>query len=247
MELQDILGTLREHDFALFAVSYDSVSVLAEFAQRHGIEYPLLSDEGSQVIRALGLLDEDLDTHHAEFGGQVRDEQRGVTYPGVFVLDEHGVIAQRRFQRNYRVRESGHSLLAQALGIADDDSPPAQKHEGNLVEISAALDSPTYWRYQRLQVIVDVQIAPGAHVFAQPSPVDYTPLRVEVSANRAVIGEPSWPEAHPFQLEGLDERLWVYEGSMRVCVPLEFVMERGEGMGDQPISVRVGYQACTET
>ncbi len=248
VELQNVLGTLREQDFALFAVSYDPVTALADFAQRNEIDYPLLSDEGSRVISELGLLDEDLDTHHAAFGGQVRDEQRGVCYPGVFILDEQGVVTQRRFQRNYRVRESGASLLAQALNI---DAPavgsPAETSEDELVRITARLDSPTYWRYQRVRVMIDLSIEPGAHVFAAPSPSEYTPLNIEVSANRAIIGESELPEPRAFKLEGLDDDLWVYQGNLHLSVPLEFVMDRGDGMGDQSIAVRVRYQACSET
>jgi peroxiredoxin len=248
VELQNVLSTLREHNFALFAVSYDPVNSLADFAQRNGIDYPLLADEGSRVIRELGLLDEDLDTHHAEFGGQVRDEQRGVCYPGVLVLDEQGVVTQRRFQRNYRVRESGASLLAQALNIDAPTVPsPAETREDELVRITAQLDSPTYWRYQRLRVMVDLNIAPGAHVFAAPSPSEYTPLNIEVSANRAIIGGSELPEPWAFKIEGLADDLWVYEGNLHLSVPLEFVMDRGDAMGDQSIIVRVHYQACSET
>jgi peroxiredoxin len=247
VELQNVLPTLRDHDFALFAISYDPVSALADFAQRNGIQYPLLGDEGSQVIRALGMLDEDLETHHAQFGGQVRDEQRGVCYPGVFVLDEQGVVLERRFQRNYRVRESGLGLLAALLGTEEPaESSARQADDSPLVRISARLDSPTYWRYQRLRVIVDVAIAPGAHVFAPGSPPDYTPLSVEVTADRAVIGEPESPASIPFELNGLDQDLQVYEGAARINVPLEFVTERGEPMGDRSIAVRVRYQACDE-
>ena len=247
VELQNALGTLREHDVTLFAVSYDPVSALADFAGRNGIEFPLLADDGSHTIRALGMLDADLEAHHSEFGGQVRDEQRGVCYPGVFVLDQQGVVVQRRFQRNYRVRESGAGLVEQALGIAPPESVLPDIEDGALVHISARVDSPTYWRYQQLRVIVDVAIAPGAHVFAPGSSAEYTPLSVDVVADRAVIGQAEAPVAAPFKLEGLDDELFVYEGVVRIKVPLEFVMDRGEVMGDRAVGIRVRYQTCSET
>ena len=34
---------------ALFAISYDSVEILRDFAATHGITYHLLSDQGSHV------------------------------------------------------------------------------------------------------------------------------------------------------------------------------------------------------
>jgi peroxiredoxin len=247
VELQNVRGKLSEQNIELFAISYDPVGALGEFAQRNGIQYPLLADEGSQVIRALGMLDEDLDAHHAEFGGQVRDEQRGVCYPGVFVLNEQGVVTERRFQRNYRVREAGGTLLAAVLGDEPNDAAGSGADDGSPVRVTAHLDSPTYWRYQRLDVIVDIALAPEAHVFAPGSHPDYIPVTIEVTAEKAVVGEPQLPASVPFKLEGLDDDLRVYDGSVRIAVPLELVMERGETMDEQTIGVRVRYQACVQT
>ena len=241
------MGSLRSQNVALFAISYDPVSALAEFADRNGIEYPLLADEGSRVIRSLGMLDEDLEAHHAQFGGQVRDEQRGVCYPGVFFLDERGIVTERRFQRNYRVRESGASLLSAVLDNAHRETSAPSIGDSSPVRISVRTDSPTYWRYQRFRVIVDLAIAPGAHIIAPGSPADYIPLSVEVTGDGAVVGETEAPEPVAFTLEELKEALRVYEGALQVAVPFEFVIERGEPMGDRMIGVRVRYQACTET
>src|SRR5207248_538992 len=161
----------------------------------------------------------------------VRDEQRGVCYPGVFVLDEQGRVSQRRFQRNYRIRESGAGILEQALGIALREPAPAVEAERDRVRIRARLDSPTYWRYQRLNAIVEMDIAPGCHLYAAPTPEGYVPLNVEVSADKAEVGEPIWPTAKPFRIDGLDEEFQTYEGRVRVSVPFEFIIQRGEDMG----------------
>ena len=53
VELQEAWGSLEEHGVAIFGISYDSVEILAAFAEKRGITYPLLSDEGSQTIRGL--------------------------------------------------------------------------------------------------------------------------------------------------------------------------------------------------
>ena len=103
------------------------------------------------------------------------------------------------------------------------------------VEIRAHLDSPTYWRYQRLHLMVDLSVAPGYHLYATPIPDGYTPLKVTVEAEPAEIGEVVLPPAHPFRVDGLDEQFWVYEGTVRLTVPIEFVMNRGEPAGDRTI------------
>ena len=75
----------------LFAISYDSVDVLSTFAKAYGIEYPLLSDIDSQVIRAYGILNE-----------QVRPGDSllyGIPYPGTYVVDEDGIVLEKFFPR----------------------------------------------------------------------------------------------------------------------------------------------------
>jgi peroxiredoxin len=246
VELQQVAGELARHGVAPFAISYDSVEALSAFAQKSGVEYPLLADEGSKAIRRLGMLDEDLDAHHAAMGGTVRDDQRGVCYPGVFLLDEQGVVRDRRFQRNYRVRESGLGLLEHALGISPRDAVPSATAESERVRITARLDSPTYWRYQRLRAMVEVEIAPGFHVYGPPAPTGYVPLGVEVAAEGAEVEQPRWPAGRPLQLDGLDEQLLAYEGTVRLAVPFEFIVQRGEPMGDRTVTVTVRYQTCDE-
>ena len=244
VELQKIAGELASRDVAPFAISYDSVETLGAFAERNAIGYPLLADEGSNAIRGLGMLDEDLDQHHAEMGGAVRDDQRGVCYPGVFLLDERGIVVQRRFQRNYRVRESGLGLLEQALNVSLPGAGPSASVDRERVRISVHLDSPTYWRYQQLRAVVELDIASGYHVYAPGSPDDYVSLGVEVSADAVEVGELLWPAARPFSIEGLDEQLQVFEGSVRVAVPFELIIQRGEPMGDRAVTVMVRYQTC---
>ena len=50
MELQDQLETLKEQGLGVAAISYDSVEVLSDFAQRRGITFPLLADDDSSVL-----------------------------------------------------------------------------------------------------------------------------------------------------------------------------------------------------
>jgi peroxiredoxin len=247
VELQRVSGELVRQGFALFAISYDSVDTLKAFAEKNGVTFPLLSDAGSTAIRELGMLDEHLDQHHAEFGLTVRDEQRGVCYPGVFVLDERGTVTQRRFQRNYRVRESGAGILEQALGLAVPETSPAVEIAQEHVGLRVHIDSPTYWRYQRLNAIVQLDIAPGWHVYASPTPEGYTPLRVDLQGDFVETGQPQWPASTPFHIDGLDERFETYQGQVRVVVPFELVVPRGEPMGDRTVHVEVQYQACDDS
>jgi peroxiredoxin len=90
------------------------VDVLARFTATPGITFPLLFDAGSQVIRQLRMLDEQVYKHHAAFGVPNREDRFwGVPYPGEFLLDERGVVTQKRFQKNYREWETSQAILEQ--------------------------------------------------------------------------------------------------------------------------------------
>ena len=114
-----MLPALERNGINLFAISYDSVAILAAFAAKHGIRYALLSDEGSHTLRRLGLINERVYEDHAAYGIQPNPRHAGVPYPGAFVLDERGVVVRKRFHESYRERDTGTGLLAQSLGILD--------------------------------------------------------------------------------------------------------------------------------
>lgn len=229
----------------LFAISYDSVATLADFAEKHGITFSLLSDEGSRVIRDLGMLDEDLDRHHAEFGRPVRDDQRGVAYPAVFLLDDRGVVIDKRLHPKYRIRDTGTGLLEAALGIAAPRHGPEDVAREGPVRVRAYFDSPTYRPYQQLQLTVELAIAEGWHVYADPVPAGYVALAAEIAPLEGVdTGVPVWPAGYRARVAGLEEEFSVLDGTINGRIPVTFAVQTGRG--DLRVEVVVHYQACSE-
>ena len=244
VELQQAWPELREAGVALFAVSYDAVSTLEAFAARRGITFPLLSDEGSHTISALGLLNEHLAEQHAAYGITTRDEQRGVAYPGTFVLDEHGVITGKYFEQSYRTRPTASMFLEMALGAHDAPPPHSIQTTGSGIQVQAWTDAPTYRPYQQLRLHVRLEIPRGSHIYADPVPDGYVPLRLEVEQLESLHVEPSrLPAPHPFRVDGLDEAFVVFEGSLGTVIPCMFT----SNLGSTVLSLRVSYQECTQS
>jgi len=115
VELQSRAAELDKAETSLFAISYDPVPVLAAFAEQHGISFSLLSDEGSQTIRRLGLLNEHVAEQQAFYGRGVEPRHQGIPYPGLFMLDETGVVVSRQFEQSYRVRPAPDVLLEELV------------------------------------------------------------------------------------------------------------------------------------
>src|SRR5206468_2165023 len=160
VELQRSLPQLERAGYALFAISYDRPADLRAFADGHGITYPLLGDEGSRVIRALGVLDEDLEAHHAVFGVPTRPEQQGVAYPMTFVLDERGRVARKIVEENYRVRSSSGWLVADVANApADGSGPKLEATAGaSMVTARMRLDASAYFAFQRLRLELEFRV-----------------------------------------------------------------------------------------
>jgi hypothetical protein len=130
--------------------------------------YPLLSDEGSYVMRRLGLINERVLEDHAAYGITPDPRHANLPYPGVFALDGTGVIVGRRFHESYRERDGGATLLAQLLGLPDPPPSAAPAAGNDSVRVSAWLDAPTYSFFQRLHLNVEISISPGLHLAAPP-------------------------------------------------------------------------------
>ena len=83
-------------------MSYDPVSVHAAFAAREDIAYALLSDRGSAIIRAFGLLNERFSP---------ASQLYGIAHPAIFAINPEGVITHRFTTRDYQVRPEIEDVL----------------------------------------------------------------------------------------------------------------------------------------
>ena len=228
----------------MFAISYDAVDVLRHFATKYEITYTLLADEGSKVIRALGLLNEQVYEQHAAYGIPKQEHHLGVPYPGVFLLDAQGYVTQKRFQQSYRERETGVGILEQGFSVVSSLHGTEVVGKSEEVKIRAYLDSDTYRFFQRLWLTVDLTIEPDLHLYGQPIPEGFIPLTIEVAPMPGLaVGETQWPPPHPFRIDGLDEEFYIYEGNLTVSLPVTLTQE-GD---DQTLKVVVRYQACSHT
>jgi peroxiredoxin len=81
--------------------------VLATFAAKRKITFPLLADPTSKTIRAYDLLNKEVKGSRIE----------GIAYPGIILIDRDGVIRARLFRTGYRERHSTADLIKAAQAI----------------------------------------------------------------------------------------------------------------------------------
>lgn len=234
MELQENLPTLAAQGIVPFALSYDAPPVLVSFAAAHGITYPLLSDEGSSVIRALGILNTNL---------QPTDEHYGIPHPGTYFIGADGRVVDKVFHDTHRTRDAIATTLRDHLGIEVPNSGLRQRLEAEGLVADVTVDSATFVRGSRIGLRVTIQLAPGVHLYGRPLPDDYIPVTLEVDAPETVIVEPVvYPPAQPLGFAWRAEELPSYAGMLTLTTALILAEQRE----DLTIPVTLRFQACTD-
>ncbi len=106
MQLIDIntnaVKEIKARGYGLAAISYDKTRDLERFHRKWQVQFPLLSDEGSKMIDALGLRNTFFKEGHYAYG---------VPYPVIFVLDKDKKIVAKLMRESYRERPEPEVLI----------------------------------------------------------------------------------------------------------------------------------------
>jgi AhpC/TSA family protein/cytochrome c biogenesis DsbD-like protein len=233
VELQANLPKLQADGIVPFAFSYDPVSVLATFAEARGITYPLLSDEGSRLIRTLGILNTSV---------VPTNEHYGIPYPGIYFVGEDGRVVDKVFHDTYRTRDAAVTTLREHFGLSLVADGPHDRQETDALVAIAAMDSATFVRGERIGLRVTIRTAPGVHIYGTPLPEGYIPTTLEVHVPETMTVEPvQYPPPHALKTDWLDEDLMAYEGTITLSMAVIFTEQRE----DITLRATLRFQACT--
>jgi peroxiredoxin len=248
-ELRDAHERFTEAGIKLYAVSYDSPEALAAFADANDIPFPLLSDRDSRVIREYGILNTLVRPDEAPF--------YGIPFPGTYLVDEGGRIAEKFFPRHLANRESAETLLESALGelLMGENEPTARGGEDG-VEITACFHGGggVLKVGGMRRILVRFELPDGLHIYSSPVPEGMIDTQVEIVAPEGlVVSDMIAPPTEPLAIEGIDFDFQVWSGTVDLQVPvfanshLVDVSKGPDGAKSVRIEVRVNYQACTDT
>ena len=161
MELEQNLDRIRKQGLGLAAVSYDSVEILKNFADRKHITFPLLSDPESKIIRAFGILNETV---------KPGTPQYGIPYPGTFMVDAKGTVVSKYFEDDFRERISASAILVRQFG-AVADSASGSVETGHL-RLTTAASMPVARPGERIVLSLELDGAIPDEAFRVHLPAD---------------------------------------------------------------------------
>lgn len=243
MQLVELQQTVASSDIAAYALSRDSVEVLAGFAEEKDITYSLLADPTSATLGDLGLLNTNIAEDQEYWGFGYKEERHGgLPYPGTFVLDERGIVVEKHMTRDYKVRPSG-GLLLEELGV-ETSKVGAATAAGPGASLAVWIDEEAYFPLQVGTLHIRLRTDDGMHVYVPPNPDGYTNVSVSIDGPDGVLlDKRSLPEGEAFRIEGLNEKFVVAAGTLNLDVGFRLV----EGTGPAEVVVSVSYQACSES
>ena len=126
IDLQNNKTQIEELGYSLIAISYDSVETQKAFSDKHSIQYTLLSDQRSEIIKAFGIL-------NTEYPKGTR--AYGIPHPTIYVVDQGGMITNKLAEEGYKKRPPVEAIVEAikktraAASLSDDQDQTAHPHQ----------------------------------------------------------------------------------------------------------------------
>lgn len=264
LELQSQYETLRKDGLGVVGISYDSREILAAFSKQHGITFPLLSDEGSETITRYGILntvaEEGLGPNGKDpaviarvklyvSANGANERQRGIPFPGTFIVDRGGRVKARFFEDSYTVRNTVSNIRVK-LNDAGPSVAATQVQTRHLDVITYPTDSAVA-PGNRFAVVAQVTPHGGIHVYA-PGASSYKVIELKIVPRQYVQARgTSYPPSEIYVFKPLNERVPTYQKAFTLVqdIVLDGQASTRTALRDQK-SLTIGgaltYQACDD-
>ena len=195
---------MKAHGINAASITCDSREILSNFGDAYKIEYPLLSDVGSKVIRAFGILNTNVPEDHKML--------YGIPWPGDYLIAPDGTVRDKLFLRSYEHRASASEVV---LRHFDDAGANSVEIKASGVTATVSLSTDRCFPGQELGLALELRVDPGWHVYGKPLPANYQ--AVDLALESPLIGEQSieLPAPQPLLLKALGETLPVYGGGLK--------------------------------
>jgi hypothetical protein len=222
-------------------ITYDNPAILKHFAERQRIPYPLLSDEGSKVIRAFGILNTNV---------PATDPLHGIPFPGTYVLNERGVVKSKYFEEDYRERVSGGAILLKEFGPEASGQGSEIRTPHLTLKTSASSESVSPGT--RMSLTLEVTLRKNMHVYAPGVEKPYIPIQWKLADSKAWVALPAaYPASRILHLKAIGEKLPVYE--RRITLTTDIVIGQNAEIKTElsaenklKLTGEFRYQACND-
>ncbi len=242
MQLQNAKQRFEAQGIKLAAISYDSPAILRDFANHHKIEFPLLADADSSLIRLFNVL-------NAEAKGM----NKGMARPGFFYIDPEGVIRETYFEAKDIDRFTPNNVIGKLFPELTEEV--RQNVEAPHLRLTLAQSDRTVVAGSRVTLTAEIELPPGVHVYA-PGVGGYKAIQLVLHPSGGIApAHVTYPSSKILYLEAIKEQVPVFEGKFRITQDVTVTHSKaGDGLravfsAGKTVSIagELQYQACDTT
>jgi AhpC/TSA family/Disulphide bond corrector protein DsbC len=235
--LQSAKARFEKQGIKLAAISYDSEAILKYFADRQHIDFPLLADPDSNVIRDYHAL-------NTEAVGQFR----GMARPGYFFVDPQGIIREKFFEAKYRERLTGNNVISKLFPELGEEV--VRSVQAPHLDVTVQQSDRTGLPGSLITLVTEVRLPPDIHVYA-PGTKGYKPIELVIEPAPNLEFRPAvYPQSKVLFMPAINERVPVFDGMFRirqdvkVSTAADFSGALGTDGKTLTIRATLHYQAC---
>ena len=237
IQLQAAKERFEKQGIKLAGVSYDSVEILKYFSGRRKIDFPLLSDPDSKVIRMYQVLN-----------SEAIGPNSGMARPGYFYIDPAGMIREKFFEAKYRERLTGNTVLSKLFPELGEEV--TETVEAPHLQLMMGQSDRMAVPGNLVTLTAEVRLPPDVHVYA-PETKGYKTIELVIDPLPDFeLRQASYPPAKILYLPAIKERVPVFEGTFRIRQELkvnsmaEFSSALGTDGKKVTVKGNLEYQAC---
>jgi hypothetical protein len=239
VQLQGAKQRFEAQGLKLAAISYDSPAILKGFAKRHRIDFPLLADPRSEIIRSFNVLNT-----------EAKGMTKGMAYPGFFYIDESGVIREKYFEAKYTNRFAANNVIGKLFPELTEEV--TQNIEAPHLRLALTQSDRTVAPGSRVTLVAEIELPPGVHVYSAGAR-GYKPIQLELQLFSGIeLSAANYPNPKVLYLEAIRERVPVFEGKFRITQDVTVTPSKTRDIvrslvsAEKTISItgELKYQAC---
>jgi len=241
VQLQNAKQRFEAQGLKLAAISYDSPAILQDFAKRHKIEFPLLADPNSEIIRSFNVLN-----------SEAKGMTKGMACPGFFYVDGSGVIREKYFTAKYTDRLTANNVIAKLF--PELSAEVTQNIKAPHLQLTLAQSDRSVIPGGRVSLIAEIELPPDVHVYS-PGVQGYKPIQLTLQGLPGIELQPVvYPNSKVLYLEAIQEHVPVFEGKFRISQDLTVTPSKTSDAiralfsKERTISITgdLKYQACDQ-
>jgi len=242
VQLQSAKQRFEAEGLKLAAISYDSPAILKDFAIRHRIDFPLLADPRSEIIRSFNVLNSD-----------AKGMTKGMAHPGFFYIDESGVIREKYFEAKYTNRFTANNVIGKLFPELTEEV--SQNVEAPHLRLTLTQSDHIVVPGSRVTLAAEIELPPDVHVYS-PGVEGYKPIQLALQSLSGIeLSAPTYPSTKILYLEAIHERVPVFDGKFRITQDVTVTPSKTQDVVRSLVSAQktisitgeLKYQACDKS